>query len=129
MIRMSKGIMSVFVLCLFLSSLVAAAPFIESQVDTEKLYKEISGRYEFDVEGQIIILDFHVKDGSLFGTQEGDNEEVDFEPVDLEKMSFEATDMDRTFYEISFLRDEDKKITQCVLLTEGMEIEGNKIDG
>ncbi len=99
------------------------------QVDTEKLYKEISGRYEFDVEGQIIILDFHFKDGSLFGTQEGDNEEVDIDPVDLEKMSFEATDMDGTFYEISFLRDEDKKIIQCVLLTEGMEIEGNKIDG
>ena len=129
MVKMSKGILSVFVLCLFLTSLAAASPVIEKQMDTEKLYKEISGRYEFDVDGQLTILDFYVKDGSLYGTSEGDNEEVDIDPVDLEKMSFEATDMDGDFYEITFSRDEDKKITKCVILTEGMELEGIKIDG
>lgn len=127
MVRMSKGILSVFVLCLFLSSLVAAVPVFENQVDTEILYKEISGRYEFIVDGQVTIIDFHVKDGSLYGTSEGDNEEVEVSPVDLEKMSFEATDMDREFYEITFSRDEDKKITKCLILTGGMEIEGTRI--
>ena len=129
MVRMSKGILSVFVLCLFLSSLTAAAPIFEKQMDTEKLYKEISGSYEFNMEGQVIILNFHVKDGSLYGTQEGDDEEVDIEPVELENMSFEATDMDGTYYEINFSRDEDKKITKCLILTDGMEIEGTKIGG
>ncbi|MCJ7582271.1 MAG: hypothetical protein MUP98_17290 [Candidatus Aminicenantes bacterium] len=127
MVRMSKGILSVFVLCLFLSSLVDAVPVFENQVDTEILYKEISGRYEFIVDGQVTIIDFHVKDGSLYGTSEGDNEEVEVASVDLEKMSFEATDSDGEFYEITFLRDEDKKITKCLILTGGMEIEGTRI--
>ena len=129
MVRMSKGLLSVFVLCLFLSSLVVSAPIIEMQVDNEKLYKEISGRYEFIDDGQVIIIDFHVRDGILYGTSEGDNEEVEVLPVELEKMFFEATDMDGMFYEIKFSRDEENKITKCLVITEGMELEGNKIEG
>ncbi len=128
MLRMSKGVLSVFVLCLFLSLLMAAAPIFENQVDTEKLYKEISGRFEFFVDGQVTIINFHVKDGALYGTSEDDDEEVDIEPVELETMSFEATEMDGTYYEITFSRDEDKKITKCVILTEWMEIEGTRIE-
>jgi len=126
--RMKKGILPVLVLCLFLSSLIAAAPIYNNQVDTEKLYKEISGRYEFDMDGEITIINFHVKDGSLFGTSEGDGEEVEIAPVELENMSFEATDNDGLFYEISFMRDDDKKITKCLVLTGGMELEGYKIE-
>ena len=125
--RMSKGIFIVFVLCLFLSSQIVSAPVQEKQVDAEKLYEEISGRYEFYVDGQVTILDFQVKDGSLYGISEGDSEEVKIEPVELEDMTFEATDMDGMFYEIQFSRDEDKEITKCVVLTEGMELVGNKI--
>ena len=128
MVRMSKGILSVFVLCLFLSSLAAAVPIVEKQVDKGKLYKEISGRYEFDVDGQITIIDFQEKDGTLYGTSEGDNEEVEIVPVELESMTFEATDNDGIFYELTFSRDDDKKITKCRVLTEGMEIAGIKID-
>ncbi len=128
MVRISKGILSGFVLCLFLSSLITAAPIFEMQVDTEKLYKEISGRYEFYVDGQVTIIDFHVKDGALYGTSEQDSEEVEIEPVELENMSFEAIDMDGTYYEIKFSRDEDKKITKCLVLTEEMELEGTKIE-
>lgn len=127
--RMKKGILPVFVLCLFLSSLIAAVPINDNQVDTEKLYKEISGTYEFSMDGEVTILDFYVREGSLYAKAEGDDEEVDIEPVDLETMSFEATDMDGDYYEITFSRDEDKKITKCLILTEGMEIEGNKIAG
>ena len=127
MLKVSKGILSVFVLCLFLSSLVLASPIIDKQVDEEKLYKEIAGRYEFDVDGQITILDFQAEDGTLYGTSEDDDEAVEIVPVDLEKMSFEATGSDGMFYEITFSRDDDKKITKCLILTEGMEILGNKI--
>ena len=129
MIKMSKGILIVFVLCLFLPSLVVSETIQEKQVDTKKLYEEISGRYEFYVDGQVTILDFHVKDGTLYGTSEQDGEEVEIEPVELENMFFEATDMDGDFYEITFLRDEDKKITKCVILADGMEVEGTKIEG
>jgi hypothetical protein len=126
---MSKRLLSVFVVCLFFSSLVVSAPVLEKQVDTEKLYKEISGTYEFNADGQIIILTFFVKDGSLYATAEDDDEEVNIEPVELENLSFEATDMDGQYYEIKFARDEDKKITTCVILTEGMEIKGTRIGG
>ncbi len=95
----------------------------------EKLYEEISGKYEFYYEGQALILTFMVKDGTLYGTSENDDEEVELEPVELESMSFETTDMDGTFFEITFSRDENKKITKCVVLTEGMELEGTKIEG
>lgn len=127
--RMSKRILFVFILCLFFSLLAISAPVQEKQVDTEKLYEEISGRYEFYMDGEVTILDFHVKDGSLYGTSEGDNEEVEIEPVELENMSFEAISMDGEFFEITFFRDENKKITKCVVLTNGMELVGTKIEG
>lgn len=128
--RMSKGILIVFVLCLFFAlPAIYADPVQEKQVDTEKLYEEISGKYEFSMEGEIINLKFFVKDGTLFGIQENDDEEVELEPVKIESMSFETTDNDGEFYEISFSRDEDEKITKCVILFQGMEIVGIKIEG
>ena len=127
--RTSKSILSLFVLCLFLASLAVSAPVQEKQVDTKKLYEEIAGKYEFYVEGQVTVISFYVKEGELYGTSGDGSEEVLCEPVDLETMSFEATDMGGQFFEIQFSRDEDKKITKCVILTEGMEVEGTKIDG
>ncbi len=127
--RITKGMLAVFVLCLFLSSLAVSAPIQEKQVDTKKLYEEISGKYEFFMEGQVLNISFFVKDGTLYGNVEGDDEEVELEPVELENLSFETTDMDGIFYEITFSRDEDKKITKCLILSEGMELEGTKIEG
>lgn len=129
MVKMFKGILIVFVLCLFLSSLIVSAPVQEKQIDTKKLYEEISGSYEFYVDGQITVITFSVKDGILYGTDEDDGEEVEIEPVDLENMSFEATNMDGIYIGITFSRDEDKKITKCMILTQGMEVEGTKIEG
>ncbi len=126
MVRMSKSIFVVFVLCLFLSSLAVSALIQEKQVDMKKLYEDISGTYDFDLDGQVTVLIFYVKDGTLYGISEGDDEEVEILPVELEKLSFEATDMDGQFYEITFSRDKDDHITKCVILTDGMEIEGLK---
>ncbi len=126
MLKMSKGIFVVFVLCLYLSSIAAATLIQEKQVDTKKLYEEISGTYDFDMDGQVTVLIFYVKDGILYGTSEDDDEEVEILPVELEKLSFEATDMDGQFYEITFFRDEDDQVAKCVILTDGMEIEGIK---
>lgn len=125
--RISKGILSVFVLCLFFSLLAVSAPIQEKQVDTKTLYEEISGKYEFFMDGEVIIITFFAKDGTLYGNAEGDDEEVELEPVELENLSFETTDNDGEYYEITFSRDEDKKITKCVVFTGGMELEGTKI--
>ena len=97
--------------------------------DKAKLYAEIAGDYEFDAEGQVIIITFLVKDGALYGTQEGDpNPPTPLEPVEGRELAFEATNEIGQFFEISFSRDEDGKITKCLLITEGFEIEGVKIE-
>jgi hypothetical protein len=129
MTKNSKTILSVFILCFFLSSLLVSSPFQEEQIDIKKLYKEISGKYEFFVDGQFIIISFYTEDGTLYGAMQGDNEVVEMVPVELENLSFEVTDMDGQFYEITFSRDEEKKVTKCVMLSEGWELEGKKIEG
>ena len=96
--------------------------------DKAKLYAEIAGDYEFDLEGQITIITFLVKDGALFGTQENDQSPpTPLEPVEGKELEFEATNEGGQFYEISFSRDEDGKITKCFIITMGMEVEGVKI--
>ena len=96
--------------------------------DKAKLYAEIAGDYEFDLEGQVTIITFLVEDGALFGTQEGNPEPpTSLDPVEGKELAFEATNEGGQFYEISFSRDEDGKITKCLIITQGMEIEGVKI--
>lgn len=96
--------------------------------DNAKLYAEIAGDYEFDLEGQVTIITFLVEDGVLLGTQEGDPDPpTPLDPVEGKELAFEATGEDGQFYEISFSRDEDGKITKCLIITGGMEVEGVKI--
>lgn len=96
--------------------------------DKAKLYAEIAGDYEFDAGGQVIMITFLVKDGALYGTQEGDPDPpTPLEPVEGKELAFEATNSYGQFFEISFSRDEEGKITQCLIITEGMEVEGVKI--
>ena len=42
--------------------------------DKAKVLEEIAGDYEYEYEGQYIIITYSVEDGILFGTQEGDPE-------------------------------------------------------
>ena len=49
--------------------------------------------------------------------------------ADFSIIFFKATSMDGNYFEITFARDEDKKITKCVILTQGVEVEGIKING
>jgi hypothetical protein len=96
--------------------------------DKTKLYAEIVGDYEYEYEGQVIVITYSVEDGVLYGTQEGDPEPpTQLEPVEGKELEFEATGSDGNLYIISFSRDEDGKITQSVLATMDIEIEGVKI--
>jgi hypothetical protein len=96
--------------------------------DKAKLYAEIAGDYEFDIEGQVILITFLVEDGALYGTQEDDPDPpTPLDPVEGKELEFEATNQNGDFYEISFARDEDGKITKCLIITMGIEIEGVKL--
>jgi len=96
--------------------------------DKEKLYAEIAGEYEFEVEGQILVVIFSTEDGVLYGDTEGDpGPPSELEPVEGNELEFTTTGTDGNLYEIGFSRDEEGKISKCLLRVMGMELEGLKI--
>jgi hypothetical protein len=111
-------------LFLFASSAVSVA---QENTETEKLYTEIAGEYEFEFEGQVTTIMFFVEDGVLMGKDQTEDKGTVLEPVEGQELDFEVTTEEGQFFEISFSRDEDGKITKCLLKTMGMEIEGMKI--
>lgn len=93
-----------------------------------KLYEEIAGDYEYEYQGQYIIITYSVEDGVLYGTQEGDpSPPAKLDPVEGKELVFETTGSDGNLYVISFSRDEDGKISKSTLATMDIEIEGVKI--
>jgi hypothetical protein len=126
--RFLKSSVTGVIVCLTLGLFICnAASYAQETTDTAKLYAEIAGDYEFATEGQTAILIFFVKDGALMGKGSDDDEEVPLEPVEGKELSFEATNSRGQFYELTFSRDESGKITKCLILTMGMEVEGVKI--
>lgn len=118
-----------FIACLILGILVLnVASFAQKNTAATKLYAEIAGDYEFMYEGQTIVLIFFVKDGVLMGKGYDDDEEVPLEPVEGEELKFEATNNQGQFYEITFSPDESGKITKCLLVSMGIEVEGTKME-
>ena len=104
-----------------------AASFALNNTDTEKLYAEIAGDYEFEYEGDATIITFFVKDGVLMGRDSEYDPGTPLEPVEGKELEFEATSDDGQFFQLTFSRDESDMITKCLLVTMGMEIEGEKI--
>ena len=93
-----------------------------------KLYEEIVGDYEYEYEGQFIVISYWVEDGILYATQEGNPDPPsELNPVEGKELVFETTGSDGNLYVISFSRDEDSKITKSSLATMDIEIEGTKI--
>jgi len=126
--RFFKNSMTSVIVCLVLGIFICnVALFAQKDTDTAKLYAEIAGDYEFMVEGQTDVLIFFVKDGVLMGKSDDDDEEVPLEPVEGKELSFEATNSEGQFYELTFSRDESGKITKCLVVTMGFEVEGTKI--
>ena len=128
MVRLFKNPMTSVMVCLALGIFICnVASFAQKDTDTAKLYAEIAGDYEFILEGQPAVLIFFVKDGVLMGKSDDDVEEVPLEPVEGKELGFEATNDEGQFYEITFSRDESGKITKCLVVTMGLEVEGTKI--
>lgn len=129
MVRLLKNSVIGIIACLILGIFFCnGVSFAQKSADTTKIYEEIAGDYEFTYEGQTEILIFFVKDGVLMGKSYDDDEEVPLDPVEGEELKFEATNNQGQFYELTFSRDENGKITKCLLMTMGMEIEGTKVE-
>ena len=128
-----KKISNLHILCVISAVIMAliifnAVSFAQEKKDTEKLYAEIAGDYEFEFEGQVDVITFYVEDGVLMGRDSDDDKGTPLEPAEGQEMGFEVTTEEGQFIEITFSRDEKGKITQCILKTMGMEIPGMKID-
>lgn len=127
-----KKTLDLHVLCVISSLMLAlfvchAASFAQEKTNTEKLYAEIAGDYEFEYEGQVDIITFFVQDGILMGRDSDDDKGTPLEPVEGQELEFEVTTDEGQFFKITFSRDENGKITKCLLATMGMEIRGVKI--
>ncbi len=100
----------------------------QGQADVQKIYADVAGTYEFVYEGQSLVIVFLVREGKLYGREESESEEVEIKSLDLEKLKFEATVQSTgQYYEIGFSRDDEGKVTQCRLITAGIEIEGKRV--
>ena len=96
--------------------------------DKAKILEEIVGVYEYEIEGQVLVVIYTVEDGVLYGTEENDpNPPSRLDPIEGKELTFETVGDDGNLYVISFSRDEDGKITKSILAVIGMEIEGVKI--
>jgi len=91
----------------------------------EKKYEHIVGDYEFDQEGQIMLVSFWVEEGQLWGGPEGEEAAV-LEPVEGKPLHFEVN-ADGQIVELEFVKDDAGKVVKCLVLTMGMEMEGVKI--
>lgn len=119
----TKKAISILTLTLFVLS---AALFAYYQEDAEKKYAPLVGDYEFDMQGQIMVVSFWVEDGKLVGAPEGETPE-ELEPVEGEDLKFEVNTADGQFMELEFVKDEAGKINTCIVLSMGMELEGIRI--
>jgi hypothetical protein len=100
----------------------------QEKADAQKIYADVAGTYEFPYEGQTLIIIFFVKDNLLYGKEQWDSEDVEVKPLDLEKLRFEATvQSNGNYYEIGFIRDAEGKVNKCRLVTQGIEIEGERV--
>jgi hypothetical protein len=100
---------------------------IQAGAQAEGKYAALCGDYEFEFEGQVMVVSFYEEDGVFYGAPEGETPE-EIVPVEGEPLKFEVTvSTNGQYYEIEFVKGEDGKIDTCILRTMGMELEGYRI--
>jgi len=129
--KYKKSIFNVLTCLAFLLSVFGGMSFAqEKKVDTEKLYGEIAGSYEFEYQGEYHVFEFKVEDGNLMGAPQGEVPDV-LQPVEDTDMTFVGYDPDGMEFQFKFARDDDGKITKCTVIVPaiGAEVEGVRIKG
>ncbi len=128
--KFKKSFFGVLTCLAWLLSVVGGMSIAQAKVDTEKLYSEIAGSYEFEYEGQYWVFEITVEDGNLMGAPEGEVPDI-LQPVEDTDMKFVGFSPDGTEYQFKFARDDDGKITICTITVPamGLEVEGARIKG
>jgi hypothetical protein len=100
----------------------------EKKIDTAKLFAEIVGDYDFSFEDQFMTIAFWLDKEKLLGAPRGQEDDyAEILCVDPENLKFETTTSEGQYFEIVFSRDEAGEIAKCVLMTQGMVIEGVRV--
>ena len=99
---------------------------VASVVAQDKKYADIVGDYEFDMEGQVMLVSFWVEEGQLWGGPEGQEAAV-LEPVEGKPLNFEINTSDGQYFVLEFVKDDSGKVVKCLVDAMGMEMEGVKI--
>jgi len=125
--RLKNSFLVIGLSLIFLSAAVyAGSPTQDKPVDTKKILGEIAGDYDFEFQGQVMVINFFERDGKLFGAPVGETAE-EILPVKGSLLKFEVTPSTTgQFYELEFVRNEKGVIDKCVLKTMGSEIIGIK---
>jgi hypothetical protein len=118
------SVVTVFALIAAVGGLAVMAQ--ESDDALKKKYAPILGDYEFDMEGQVMLVSFWVENGGLWGGPEG-QEAAELTPVEGNELKFEINTADGMYMELEFIKDESGEVVKCIALGMGMEMEGVKI--
>ena len=116
--------------CLAVFAAAQAAPQAAAKtkpVDMKKLLTEIAGDYNFDVQGQTMLIQFVEREGKLFGAPVGEPEQM-LNPVEGKPLCFDVTVSDSgQYFFLEFVRNEKGVIDTCLLTAEGMTVAGTKV--
>ena len=123
-----RRIMSIVLVLMLVASLGYAQE--QKKGDMTKIYTQLSGEYEFDVQGNVQVIKFFVKEGSLYITQEGSSREPGkLQPVEGKNLEFTFNHPERGLYRITFTKGEKEKVYTCTVLLEdyGFDFSGPQL--
>ena len=121
-----KRILVITLLALMVA--VCSPIFLAQQKDEalKKKYAPVLGDYEFSMDTQVMVVSFWIEGGVILGAPEGETP-AEITPIEGQELKFEA-DVEGTYYELTFVKDESGKVTSCIMDVNGMEIEGVKLE-
>ena len=120
---MGKGKYFPFVIAaclLFILSMMDATTFAQQENKVSpKLLDELVGGYQLEIQGQKGVFVFIEEEGKLKGAPAGE-EPSELEPVKGEDLTFKGHSPDGTEHLFKFLRNEEGKVTKCILSIPAM---------
>ena len=110
-----------------LAALAVPAVAQDKPVDMKKVLADITGDYDFSIQGESMVVQFTDSDGKLFGAPVGETPE-ELKPIEGKPLFFDITvAANGQYYELQFVRNEKGVIDKCVMNVMGTSVEGMKI--